>query len=268
MLAEHGSIPCTLELMAAREAGSRRGLLGFQRMNQRIGALRILANREDSTRRALGTGAQANAVPRCPDYESGGREFESLRARQIGNRIKELPDSEMNTAAHLTLCPHHIRKRAPGAMMATELREAAPTVTLPESASVSRPKPQQAHRARRPLTAKTGVRVPRERQLSQALMDLELGQRPSIVHPVFDLSASDRERGSGPAAKRMGGYAAALTLNRKRRAGVRDRQACACRRNHRFGEFLFRNRTTCALMSSTPQATPSPPSGRACRTLQ
>jgi hypothetical protein len=45
-------------------------------------------------------------------------------------------------------------------------------------------------------------------------MDLELGQRPSIVHPVFDLSASDREAAdaslplgevAGPAAERMGG---------------------------------------------------------------
>jgi hypothetical protein len=45
---------------------------------------------------------------------------------------------------------------------------------------------------------KQGFESPRERQLSQALMDLELGQRPSIVHPVFDLSASHRDDASLP----------------------------------------------------------------------
>ena len=35
--------------------------------------------------------------------------------------------------------------------------------------------------------------------------------------------------------------------------------ALACRRNDRTGEFPFRDRTTSALMPTTPQATPWPP---------
>ncbi len=44
--------------------------------------------------------------------------------------------------------------------------------------------------------------------------------------------------------------------------------ALACRRNDRTAEFPFRDKTTCALMPPTPQATPSPLSDRAYRSLR
>jgi hypothetical protein len=45
---------------------------------------------------------------------------------------------------------------------------------------------------------KQGFESPRERQYNRALMNLELEQRPSIVHPVFNLSASGREAADAP----------------------------------------------------------------------
>src|SRR5262249_6056566 len=49
-------------------------------------------------------------LDRAPDYESGGQEFESLRARQIRRKIKSLRGAAETDQTRTDLCPSHARK--------------------------------------------------------------------------------------------------------------------------------------------------------------